>query len=139
MAAVVAVPAAFYLLVKPKSDDSRDLVQVADLSHLTPDEPQEIVYTRTRVDGWREVKEKTTAWVVKSGKGGVVAFSPQCTHLGCAYHWEAADKKFVCPCHTSEFALDGKVLSGPAPRPLDRLVSKVKDGKLLIGSQVEQS
>ena len=50
----------------------------------------------------------------------VVAFGPQCTHLGCAYHWEEGKNEFLCPCHSSLFSIDGKVLSGPAPRPLDR-------------------
>ena len=44
------------------------MIEVADLGHLAEGKPQEVVYTRTRVDGWKQVKEKTTAWVVKAGK-----------------------------------------------------------------------
>jgi menaquinol-cytochrome c reductase iron-sulfur subunit len=67
-------------------------------------------------------------------KGGqVVAFAPQCTHLGCAYHWDEKNQNFLCPCHTSTFALDGRVLEGPAPRPLDRYESRVENGRLLLG------
>ena len=139
MAAVVAIPAGFYLLVKPGSAGDGGLVEVADLKRLPTGKPQELVYTRTRVDGWKTVKEKTTAWVVKSAQDQVVAYSPQCTHLGCAYHWDDSGKKFACPCHNSEFGLDGQVLAGPAPRPLDRLVSKVEEGKLLIGGPQEAS
>ena len=51
-----------------------------------------------------------TAWVVKQPNSEVVAFSPQCTHLGCAYHWDAPSHTFICPCHTSVFSIDGKVL-----------------------------
>jgi len=139
MAAVVAIPAGFYLLVKPRSTGDGGLVEVAELKRLPAGKPQELVYTRTRVDGWKTVKERTTAWVVKSAQDEIVAYSPQCTHLGCAYHWEDAGEKFVCPCHNSEFGLDGKVLAGPAPRALDRLVAKVEDGKLLIGGKQEAS
>src|SRR5262245_5494329 len=127
MAAVVGVPAAFYLLGKPRSDEAELMVEIADLAHLSEGKPQEVVYSRTRMDGWKQVREKTTAWVVKAGQSDAIAYSPQCTHLGCAYHWEADGQKFVCPCHNSEFGLDGKVLAGPAPRPLDRLASRVVD------------
>ncbi len=58
---------------------------------------------------------------------------PICTHLGCAYHWDDPSHTFICPCHTSVFSIDGKVLSGPAPRPLDRYMTKIDDGKLEIG------
>ncbi len=76
---------------------------------------------------------KATAWVVKGPYNEVVAFSPQCTHLGCAYHWDGPSHTFVCPCHNSVFAIDGKVLGGPAPRPLDRFITKIQGGRLDIG------
>jgi menaquinol-cytochrome c reductase iron-sulfur subunit len=76
--------------------------------------------------------ERTTAWVVKTGDS-LLALGPRCTHLGCAYHWEDARHQFVCPCHASVFSVDGKVVSGPAPRPLDRYDTRVENGRLLIG------
>ena len=60
----------------------------------------------------------------------VVAFMPSCTHLGCGYHWDKSKDGFVCPCHDSLFAIDGSVVAGPAPRPLDRYQVRV-EGKLL--------
>ena len=132
MAAAVAVPAAAYLLIKPKSSAGAAMLEVADVNSLEVGRPKEVVYVHTRVDGWKATKEKTSVWLVKNESGEVVAFNPICTHLGCAYHWEDDQKQFLCPCHTSVFGPDGKVLSGPAPRPLDRYVSKVEGGKLLI-------
>ena len=115
------------------------MVEIANLANLEPGVPQEVVYYRTRVDGWKATKEKTTTWVVKNGPQSAVAFSPQCPHLGCIYHWEDDLGAFKCPCHASAFGVDGKVLAGPAPRPLDRYVSRVEGGKLLIGMQVKRS
>jgi menaquinol-cytochrome c reductase iron-sulfur subunit len=69
----------------------------------------------------------------------VIAFAPQCTHLGCAYHWDEKANNFLCPCHTSTFSIDGKVLTGPAPRPLDRLVTKIDQGKILIGTEIQKA
>jgi len=138
-AAAIAVPAAVYLLFKPKSPGAGAMVEIANLAELETGVPQEVVYYRTRVDGWKATKEKTTTWVVKDGPQSAVAFSPQCPHLGCIYHWEEGLGSFKCPCHASAFGLDGKVISGPAPRPLDRYVSRVEGGKLLIGLQVKRS
>jgi menaquinol-cytochrome c reductase iron-sulfur subunit len=132
IAAVVAVPAAAYLLIKPKSGQQDDFVEIADVDSIPIGKPKEILYLRTRTDGWKKVQEKTSTWVVKNEADQVTAFAPQCTHLGCAYHWEEDDKKFLCPCHTSVFDLSGKVISGPAPRPLDQFTVQVEGGKLLI-------
>jgi menaquinol-cytochrome c reductase iron-sulfur subunit len=138
IAAALAIPAAAYLLIRPKGADDNGFAEVADLNQLRIGKPQEVLYDRKRVDGWRKVTEKASTWVVRTDDHSVVAFDPACTHLGCAYHWDAPANHFICPCHASAFSIDGKVLSGPAPRPLDRYFVKVADGKILIGSQVDQ-
>ena len=56
--------------------------------------------------------------VYRSDDGGLQAVSAACSHLGCAVHWNGADKSWDCPCHGSRFAADGAVLHGPARRPL---------------------
>jgi menaquinol-cytochrome c reductase iron-sulfur subunit len=139
IAAVIAIPAVAYLLLKPRSSGGDDMLEIVDAGTLEVGKPKEVVYFRTRIDGWKANKEKTTAWVVKNASGDVIAFDPICTHLGCAYHWEASQKKFLCPCHTSVFGLDGKVLSGPAPRPLDRYVTRVEGGKVLISPDIQKA
>jgi Rieske Fe-S protein len=88
------------------------------------------------VDGWKVTSEKSTAWVVKSASNQVTAFGPQCTHLGCAIRWDDAKSEFLCPCHNSVFDAQGKVVSGPAPRPLDRYETKVEGKQLMIGKLV---
>lgn len=47
---------------------------------------------------------------------GVYAISLICTHLGCIV--KPAQGGFECPCHGSQFAADGSVLRGPAPKAL---------------------
>ena len=51
--------------------------------------------------------------------GSFLAMSGKCTHLGCAVPWDKDKKKFICPCHASQFDMSGNVLSSPAPRALD--------------------
>ena len=92
-----------------------------------------MTFRHNRVDGWKVISEKSTAWVVKSANSQITAFGPQCTHLGCAYHWDDGKDEFLCPCHNSIFGVDGSVKAGPAPRPLDRYDIKVEGSKLLVG------
>jgi cytochrome b6-f complex iron-sulfur subunit len=47
---------------------------------------------------------------------GVYAVSLVCTHLGCIV--KPGPRGFECPCHGSQFAADGRVLRGPAPKAL---------------------
>jgi menaquinol-cytochrome c reductase iron-sulfur subunit len=131
--AALAIPAGIYLLFPPKAHKEGEWVEAADLSNIPTGTPTEVSFQHNRVDGWRVTSEKATAWVVKNAANQVTAFAPQCTHLGCAYHWDDKSHNFVCPCHTSAFSIDGKVLGGPAPRPLDRYAVKVDGNKLQIG------
>jgi Rieske Fe-S protein len=130
----LAIPALIYLLVPPRSRKDSGFVDAGDISQLTPDSPVEMSFQDTRVDGWRVVTEKKTAWVVKTPDNKIIAFGPQCTHLACAYHWDAGVKQFACPCHNSFFSLQGQVLAGPAPRPLDRYVTRIQNNRLQVGA-----
>lgn len=132
--AALALPAAVYLLWPPRARKQGEWVEAGQVSQLQPEAPDEVVFRRNVVDGWQVSSQKTSAWLVKNRDGSVVAFAPQCTHLGCAYHWDDTKTRFVCPCHASAFDLEGKVLYGPAPRPLDRYEVKVEGAKVLIGA-----
>ena len=52
--------------------------------------------------------------------GVLHAVSVNCTHLGCAVAWNAAETSWDCPCHGSRFHPDGTVLEGPAVKDLKR-------------------
>jgi menaquinol-cytochrome c reductase iron-sulfur subunit len=132
--AAISLPAAIYLMAVPRSKKEANWTDVGEISSLPVGTPQEVVFRRNRVDGWKVISEKNTAWVLRKTEKELIALAPQCTHLGCAYHYEAQTKEFVCPCHTSSFSLEGAVLTGPAPRPLDRYETRVNNNRLLIGA-----
>jgi menaquinol-cytochrome c reductase iron-sulfur subunit len=131
--AALGIPALIYLFLPPRVRHENQWVDVGDVSQLTPNSPVEMTFRRNRIDGWKVISERSTAWVVKRPDSSVTAFGPQCTHLGCAYHWEESKNEFVCPCHNSIFGVDGRVISGPAPRPLDRYEAKVEGSHVMLG------
>jgi len=60
------------------------------------------------------------------------AYSAHCTHLGCRIDKMEGDR-FVCPCHGSQYDLNGKVQKGPAFRNLEVLPSSIsEDGNTII-------
>jgi rieske iron-sulfur protein len=68
---------------------------------------------------------------------GVVAFSAICTHAGCSVSgWKAADRHFLCPCHGSVYdpAARGRVVAGPAPRPLPALPLRIDQDALIVAA-----
>ena len=105
---------------------------VGKAEDLVPNEPQELEFSRTVKEGWRTTITKKAVWAVKQANGAVTAFSPMCPHLGCGYRWAASARQFQCPCHGSVYDVTGKVLAGPAPRPLDELPIKIENGQLLV-------
>ncbi len=61
-----------------------------------------------------------------------VMFSSICPHLGCRYQWVGEQKRFICPCHGSQFGIQGERVAGPAPRGLDPLPFREKDGQAQV-------
>ena len=70
------------------------------------------------------------------GEKGMTVFSPVCTHLGCYVNWDNNRKEFICPCHGGRYNIDGQVIAGPPPKPLDRLPFKIEAGKVYLGVTV---
>jgi cytochrome b6-f complex iron-sulfur subunit len=71
-------------------------------------------------------------YIVRLGDGGFLAVYHRCTHLGCTVPWDANQQKFVCPCHSSEFDMQGTVKNPPAPRPLDLFTVSIVDGNVQV-------
>jgi cytochrome b6-f complex iron-sulfur subunit len=63
---------------------------------------------------------------------GFYGLSLTCTHRGCNVDWDQNRKIVVCPCHGGTFDLEGNVLGGPPPRPLNKYDVRVVDDKVYV-------
>ena len=60
------------------------------------------------------------------------AVSAICTHMGCTVAYNKDMGHLACPCHGSQYALDGSVIRGPAKQPLKRYDVTTESGQILI-------
>ncbi|HLJ15956.1 MAG TPA: ubiquinol-cytochrome c reductase iron-sulfur subunit [Bryobacteraceae bacterium] len=81
---------------------------------------------------WSGVTAQTAAWLRRTSDQQFVAFSMNCTHLGCPIRWLAEANLFMCPCHGGVFYADGQVASGPPPKPLNQYPVRVQNGEVQI-------
>jgi Rieske Fe-S protein len=58
--------------------------------------------------------------VIRVAPTDVRAFSAVCTHLGCLVTFQQERERLFCPCHNGVFDLNGRVVSGPPPEPLQK-------------------
>ncbi|WP_333473381.1 QcrA and Rieske domain-containing protein [Lolliginicoccus lacisalsi] len=63
--------------------------------------------------------------VTQPTAGEFYAYSAVCPHQGCVVR-EVREQTIVCPCHGSEFQLDGAVQRGPALRGLEPRAIRVE-------------
>lgn len=107
-----------------------------------PDEPDlrvvgtpiEAHFTQLVQDAYLSAQPQDVAvWVINEGEGKFTIYDDRCTHLGCPYGYDEKAGQFNCPCHNGVFDLEGRVLGGPPPRPLDRYEYKVENGVLYAG------
>ncbi len=64
--------------------------------------------------------------------GKYTSLSAKCTHMGCTVAFQSKDDNFICECHGSIFNIDGKVLKGPATRPLPVYYVDIEGNKIYV-------
>ena len=107
-------------------------VDLGAVSSFSMGVPKLVDFPLQRKDGWVLEEARKSVWVVRTSESEFVTYSPRCTHLGCIVSWNSQQKLFKSPCHSGVFNLDGDVVGGPPPRPLDRLEHRIEDGRLVV-------
>ena len=71
--------------------------------------------------------------IIHNQERGFIALSRVCTHLGCLVNFNKEKQIFICPCHGGRYTIEGNVISGPPPRPLEKFPVQVEGNDIVIG------
>ena len=112
--------------LRRKSNEAGRLVRIASLSALPDDGvPRRFDVITDQVNAWnhRANVPVGAVYLRRTGEFSVEAFSVNCPHAGCFVEYRRAKHNYLCPCHNSEFGIDGSIQdpSSPSPRGLDAL------------------
>ncbi|GAB4473880.1 MAG: Rieske 2Fe-2S domain-containing protein [Anaerolineales bacterium] len=133
MGAVVGLPAIGYLLSPAlEKQKGESWISLGPLEQYPLNQPTLFTFTRTKKHGWEKTVNSYGVFVLRTSSTQVRVFSNVCTHLSCRVNWKEDVQQYVCPCHDGHFAVDGAIISGPQPRPLDEYETKIEDGNLFI-------
>jgi len=131
--AAIGIPAIAYLLSPAFETQASDAwVSLGPLENYPVGEPTLFTFTRTKVNGWEKTVNSYGVYVYRPSESEVMASSNVCTHLSCRVSWKGDLKEYICPCHDGHFDINGVVVSGPPPRPMDQYETKVEEGNLSI-------
>lgn len=132
IAFVLAIPLVASIFGTVKKVKNKIFSRLTPVNTIPILKPVNLNFETAKTDAFIKNVETQDAWVVKRSDTDITVFSPICPHLGCRYAWNSNQKLFICPCHNSVYTIDGKVVSGPAPRGLDTLPLKIEHGELYI-------
>ena len=125
-----------------KSDGKEGFMKVGMLDAVPKDGTpvRFTVIVDRREDAWTTYLNVPVGavYVQRTTKGDVLAFNVTCPHLGCAVDYLPGRKEYLCPCHDSAFALDGKRTNQTPPRDLDTVevdIEKLKLGEVWVKYQ----
>ncbi len=106
--------------------------KVGEVDLLPLGQPVKLSWTDEKADEFIRESVERDVWAIKHSATEVTIFSPICPHLGCRYDWHPDKHEFICPCHGSLYSINGQVLGGPAPRPLDTLPGRLENGEIFV-------
>lgn len=81
---------------------------------------------------WSGETSRTASWLRRLNTNDFIAFSVNCTHLGCPVRWLPEAGIFLCPCHGGVYNMDGSYAAGPPPADLTKYPVRIRDGYVEI-------
>ncbi|MFZ6027254.1 MAG: ubiquinol-cytochrome c reductase iron-sulfur subunit [Chloroflexota bacterium] len=128
MGLVVGLPALGYLIGPAlKTSESEGWVPLGSFDQIPVGVPTLYTFSRTKVNGWERTVSTYGVYILITEDNQLLALSNICTHLGCRVSWKEEEQYYACPCHAGFFDVEGNIIDGPQPRPLDSYPIKVDE------------
>lgn len=126
LAMAFAVPGVSHVVSPALTKREPRWVRLAKADELAHETVEQVRYSVERKDGWMTISDERILYVRMGSEPYVL--SARCTHLGCNVKWHEEEDRFKCPCHSGVFDREGRVVSGPPPRDLERLEAEIREG-----------
>lgn len=130
--AILAVPVVGFVLAPLFGKSPKSWVNVGKIADFAVGKTVNVTITDPSSLPWAGISAKSAAWLRRESETEFIAFSVNCTHLGCPVRWMGDAELFMCPCHGGVFYKDGRVAAGPPQHPLPRYNVRVQDGQVQI-------
>jgi len=138
VAPALAGLAVFFDPLTRKADGGK-WVKVGPLDAVPPDgRPVRLPVIAERRDAWSHYPPQPVGSVFvyrPTADQPPVAFTTVCPHLGCSVDYKPSQECYLCPCHNSQFNLDGsrtQADQSPSPRDMDAIDVEVRDGAIWV-------
>ena len=131
-AAVAGVPVLAALLAPLIEKTPKIWRKVAMLNDFKVGTTRLVKFQNADPEKWAGETAYTSAWLRRDTETKFIAFSVNCTHLGCPVRWEADAGLFMCPCHGGVYYKDGSVAAGPPPKSLVQYEVRVNKNNIEI-------
>tara|TARA_R110002020_G_scaffold424442_1_gene633665 strand:+ start:24814 stop:25335 length:522 start_codon:yes stop_codon:yes gene_type:complete len=109
--------------------------RVAEANDFKIGETKKVTFKNSTLYKWSSDISKTAAYVRRDNDNEFIAFSVNCSHLGCPVRWEDKPQLFFCPCHGGAFYRDGSRAAGPPNRGLYKYPIRIKNGSVELETQ----
>lgn len=134
---ITLVPAAagitvFFDPLRRRAKQSTGLQKVGNLEALPADGvPRKFAVIADRSDAWNKFPQVPigAVYLRRTEDKKVEALNVVCPHAGCFVDFVEKSGSYLCPCHNSTFAADGKINDpkSPSPRGLDALEVEIRN------------
>ena len=131
-AAILGVPLVGFVIAPIFRKTTNKWISVGNITDFEVGKTVSVIVNDPSSLPWAGITAKSALWLRRMNDTEFIAFSVNCTHLGCPVRWLPDADLFMCPCHGGVYYSDGTVAAGPPPKPLIRYDVRTANGQVQI-------